>query len=120
MKNTIFLSFLILTGCSLSSQERRRLAWESWKNLPVTNLEKHPYFKNLRVIKIKHGNSAQTWIYKDQTSFQTGAFCQGVGGCLGYPIYNCENAFSVQDGKILGFEQKGSCPDESTIEAKKK
>ena len=114
-----FLMILLLS-CSSIKKEDRLLAWETWKGKSVTDIEKQHYFKNLTVVKIKHEEGLETWILRDQTQIQTGSYCQSLGGCLGMPTYNCDNAFSVKDGVILSFEQNGSCPGIKTIEAPKK
>lgn len=31
------------------------------------------------------------------------------------PIYNCDNAFSVKDKIIIGFEQVGTCPEANVV-----
>lgn len=116
----IYIFFLLITLSSCTSREKTVHALESWKGLNVSEIDKHPYFKNLKVIKVKHEKSPDTWIYKDQTPFQTGAYCQSLGGCLGMPSYNCENAFSVENDVIIDLERKGTCPGPRVIEATKK
>lgn len=110
--------FLAITACSTpqKQEERRLLAQEDWKGHKIEELKGHRYFKFLPVKKIPHDGGIETWVYKDQSKFHTGAYCQSLGGCVGMPQYNCENIFSVKDGIILGFEQDGGCPGASTIE----
>lgn len=116
MRNTLWPAILsILFSCS-STEKQKELAWESWINQSVKELDKHPYFKNLPLKKIKHDNGIETWLYRDQSRFQSDSYCQSLGGCQGMPIYNCDNAFSIQDGIILGFEQNGSCPGPKVIQ----
>ena len=67
-------------------------------------------------MKIINNQGLETWIFKDQTPFQSSAYCQSLGGCQGMTIYNCESAFSVKDDEILGFEQSGICPGIKTSE----
>lgn len=118
--NTLFTTILLLVTTACSSpqkqEEKRTLALEDWKGHNVSELEEHRYFKFLPLKKIPHDGGIETWVYKDQSKFQTGAYCQSLGGCMGMPQYNCENIFSVKDGVILGFEQDGGCPGASTIE----
>lgn len=116
MKFLSLLTLLLIYSCT-SVKENKRLAWESWKGRTTEELAKHPYFKQLPVTKIQHKDGMETWILRDQTKFQTDAYCQSLGGCIGIPIYNCNNAFSVKAGIILGFEQSGSCPGPKTIQA---
>lgn len=118
----LILPLLLLTGfsCTSVNRDEKILAWEEWKGRPVAALEEHPYFKTLPVSKIKHEDGLETWVLRDQARFQTDAYCQSLGGCIGMPTYNCDNAFSVKDGLILGYEQNGSCPGLKTIEAPKK
>lgn len=108
-----FLGILLLSSCSTT--EDRVRAWEAWKGRPVSDISRSPYFRGLKVTKIKHEDHLETWIYKDQTPFQTDAYCQSLGGCIGMPIYNCNNAFSIKNDQIVDFEQKGSCPGPKTI-----
>ena len=115
MKFLPLLLVLCLMSCS-SRSENKHLIWEEWKGQSTELLAQHPYFKNLPLKKVKHKDGLETWVFQDQTKFQTGAYCQSLGGCMGMPIYNCNNAFSVQAGKILGFERSGSCPNDSTVE----
>lgn len=117
MTSHLLLLIGLLASCTSLNQDKKDLAWEKWKGLPVSSLDKHPYFKQLPVSKIQHSEGHETWLYKDQSRFQTGAYCQSMGGCVGVSIYNCENAFSIKDGLILSYEQKGSCPSLKTIEA---
>lgn len=115
MKNVLMLAIVsLLLSCS-STENQKKVAWESWISRPVKEIEKHPYFRNLPVKKIKHANGIETWLYRDQSRFQSDSYCQSLGGCQGLPIYNCDNAFSIQDGIILGFEQNGSCPGPKVI-----
>ena len=107
----IFLATLI----SCSSKEQKTQAQNEWVGVSVSKLYEHPYFKNLPVSKVKNKSGIETWIFKDQSKFQTDAYCQSLGGCMGMPIYNCNNIFSVEDSIILDFKQSGSCPGVKTI-----
>lgn len=119
---TTLLALILLAGCSTTKmKEKQAKSWESWKGRPVSEIDTHPYFKNLKVKnKVKHDDGLETWVFKDQTPLQTGAYCQSLGGCMGMPIYNCESAFSIQNDTVLGFEQTGTCPELKTTEALKK
>ncbi len=119
MKFLILLAFG-LVSCSQVNQDKKVLAWEEWKGLPVAAISKNAYLKSLPITKVKHEDGLETWVLRDQARFQTGAYCQSLGGCMGMPMYNCDNAFSVKDDVILDFEQNGSCPGVSTIEAPRK
>lgn len=112
------LLFLVM-NCS-TQRENLILAQESWKGLDAAKIEKHPYFKNLKVIKLKNDRGPETWIYKDQSPVPTNAYCDSLGGCEGLTFYNCESAFSVKDGRILGLEQTGVCPGPKTMRARTK
>jgi hypothetical protein len=114
--------FLLIShlSCTSVKKDEKILAWEEWKGRRVSALERHPYFKNLPITKMKHENGRETWLLRDQSRFQTDAYCQALGGCIGLPNYNCDNAFSVEDGIIVTFEQSGSCPGVKTIEVLKK
>lgn len=119
MKNlTILILVFILVSCSSrKSDEKRALAWTQWKGKSVNEIDKNPYFKNLRTTKIKNKSGIETWILRDQTQYQTDAYCSSLGGCTGMPTYNCNNVFSVKDNVILDFVQDGTCPGVKTIEA---
>lgn len=120
--STLFklLILFTFTTCTTISEEEKFAAWEEWEGLSTYTLEEHPYFKNLPLTKIKNAQGPETWIFKDESRFQTKAYCDSLGGCIGMPTYNCSNAFSVEKGVILGFEQTGSCPGIKTIEVQKK
>ncbi len=121
--NKLPLLILILITASCSSRkavEKRLLAQEDWKGRNVSELKEHPYFQHLPITKIPHEDGIETWVLRDQSKFQTDAYCQSLGGCMGMPQYNCDNAFSVKDNVILGFDQSGGCPGPSTIEPRKK
>lgn len=120
---TILIPLLLVTvSCSSSKlREKQVKAWETWKGRPVSEVDEHPYFKNIKVKKkVKHEDGLETWVFKDQTPVQTSAYCQSLGGCISMPIYNCESAFSIQNGMVLGLEQTGTCPDLKTTSALKK
>lgn len=122
-KNKIYIkyfSFFLLLSCASRSDEKRVLVWEEWKGHAVEELKTHPYFKHLPIKKIIHPQGLQTWLLRDQSRFQSDSYCQSLGGCIGMPIYNCDNAFSVKEDVIMGFEQSGSCPGLKTIEVQKK
>lgn len=120
MRSHLYITLAVLVMSCSTSEEKRLATWESWNGLSVNEIEKHPYFKNLKVTKIRNEKGIDTWIYKDQTPFPTSAYCGSLGGCQGRTFYNCESAFSVENGKILGLEQTGTCPGPKTVEAKKK
>lgn len=115
---------LTLVSCARNPvskfKEDQKVAWEAWKGLPTKTIEKNPYFKHLPVSKVKHPDGLETWLYRDQSRFQSDSYCQSLGGCIGMPIYNCDNVFSVKDDVILGFEQNGGCPGFKTIEVPNK
>lgn len=118
-----FLKILILLttlSCSSTNHDQKVLTWEGWKGLPTSAIEKNSYFKQLPVNKVKHDDGLETWLLRDQARFQTSAYCQSLGGCIGMPTYFCDNVFSVKNDIILGFEQNGTCPALKTIEAPKK
>jgi hypothetical protein len=115
------LPLLTLLSCSsIKTEKKQNAAWDAWKGRPTSKLDEHPYFKHLKVKKIKNSSDIETWIFRDQSRFQTDSYCISIGGCIGMPIYNCDNVFSVKDNIILGFEQKGGCPGVKTIEVQKK
>ncbi|MFP5384502.1 MAG: hypothetical protein ACLGHN_00385 [Bacteriovoracia bacterium] len=120
--STLFKLLIIIAfiSCSTVSEEEKIAAWEEWEGLSTETLEEHPYFKNLPLAKVKRDDGPETWIFKDESRFQTKAYCDSLGGCLGMPTYNCNNVFSVEKGVILGFEQSESCPGIKTIEAPNK
>lgn len=121
MKHLIWpLLILAITSCTSINQDDKIRAWEAWKGQPVSALEKHPYFRTLPVTKVKHEDGLETWVLKDQGRYQTSAYCQSLGGCLGMPTFFCDSAFSVKDHVILGLEQNGTCPALKTIEVQKK
>lgn len=115
MKTILLIMILFsLFSCS-STQDQKELARESWKGRSTKELGKHPYFKHLPIKKVKHEYGLETWIFRDQSRFQSDSYCQSLGGCQGIPIYNCDNGFSIKDDVILGFEQTGSCPGPKVI-----
>lgn len=117
MEKFVSLILLITLVACAKSEEKRKLAQSDWHGLEASALKDHKYFKTLPLKKIQNKSGIETWIFRDQTSFQTDAYCSSLGGCLGMPTYNCNNIFSVKDGIILDFEQNGSCPGVKTIEA---
>lgn len=113
----LILFTLILASCSTRKmEEKRMLAQDAWKGRNVSELTTHRYFKTLDLRKVPHEAGTETWIFKHQTKFQTDAYCQSLGGCMGMPQYNCEYAFSVKENVIQGMEETGGCPGTSTIE----
>jgi hypothetical protein len=116
----MFFLLLLLAACSTTSQDKKVLAWEEWKGHSVSELKEHPYFRHLPVNKISHDSGIETWVYQDQARFQTSAYCQSLGGCIGLPSFSCESAFSIAKGQILGLEQKGTCPDVKVIDPARK
>ena len=120
MRFTLLFLAVGFISCARVNQEKKVLAWEDWKGLPTSAISKNDYLKSLPVTKVKHEDGLETWVLRDQSRFQTDAYCQSLGGCMGMPTYNCDNAFSVKNDIILDFEQNGSCPGVKTIEAPKK
>ena len=109
---------MILFSCSTRKRdEKQAAAWSEWQGKSADEIRKHSYFKNLPLKKLKNQSGIETWILRDQTRFQTNAYCSSLGGCTGIPTYNCNNVFSVKENVILDFEQSGSCPGTKTIEA---
>ena len=106
---------LLISSCT-HYKEKQLAARESWKGHSVLELRNHPYFKNLVTKKIQHKNGSETWILRDSSKFQTSAYCESLGGCMGLPTYDCESIFSVKDDAILSLEQNGSCPGSKTIQ----
>lgn len=115
----LFITLLIV-ACSTPSKEEREVALESWKGHTVEELKKHSYFRDLPVNKKKHPDGTETWIYRDQTKYQSSAYCQSLGGCMGLPYYNCDNGFSIKNGVIIAYQQSGTCPPIKTIYAPEK
>ncbi len=111
----LLIPVLFLSISCSNVDQKRNTAWKSWEGKSTEEIKKHSYFKNLKRKKIEHKNDIETWIYKDQTPIQTSGYCQSMGGCQGIPIYNCDNAFSVRDNVIIGFEQVGTCPGVKVI-----
>lgn len=120
MKLVLLIMALGLISCTQVNKKKKVLAWEDWKGLPTSAISKNDYLKNLPITKLKHEDGLETWVLRDQARFQTSAYCQSLGGCIGMPVYNCDNAFSVKEDVILDFEQNGSCPGVKAIEAPKK
>lgn len=118
---TFIISIVSLVSCSTRKMEEKRImAMESWKGRNVSELSEHRYFKTLERRKVPHDDGVENWIFKHQTKFQSDAYCQSLGGCMGMPQYNCEFAFSVKNNIIQGMDQTGGCPGTSTIEPEKK
>jgi hypothetical protein len=113
------LILLFISSCS-STKKNQELAWEEWKGHSTSELAHHPYFKNIKLTKIKHEEGSETWLFKDQTPVQTGAYCESLGGCIGLPIINCSSAFSIKDDRIEGLQQSGTCPPIKLIAPEKK
>lgn len=120
MITKVFWIFIFITGCS-STQKKEDVARaiESWNGQDASALESHDYFKTLRKQKISHDDGIENWIFRDQTRFQTSAYCDSLGGCMGLPTYNCDYAFSVQNGKVIGGSRTGSCPSPKVMKFKK-
>lgn len=120
MYHAAFIIILLISSCSTKVAKKKELMLEGWKGHTTRELEDHPYFKNLRHEKNKHSDQIETWTYKDQTPYQSGAYCQSLGGCSDMPFYNCNTIFSVKGNVILGADQEGSCPPSKVSEALKK
>jgi hypothetical protein len=118
MKYIAAFSLMALLSCA-HSHKNDELAWESWKGHSVDEFATHPYFKRLPWTKKEHDGGIETWLFRDQARYQTGAYCQSLGGCMDMPTFNCDNIFSVKSGIILGFEQSGSCPEAKEIKPQK-
>lgn len=118
IKNLSHFIFFLLLACSSVTPEDRETILEQWKGHETKELNEHFYFKNLPRNTIKHADGRETWIYRDQSTYQSAAYCQSLGGCMGIPFYNCDTAFSIKDGIILGAEQNGACPPIATIKIK--
>jgi hypothetical protein len=109
---------ILLTSCA-SRQKEEKVAWEAWRGHRVEEVLSHSYFRTLPLKKIQH-DETETWIFRHQSKFQTDAYCQSLGGCMGMPYFNCDNAFSIKNKVVLDFEQKGSCPDLKLIKPDRK
>lgn len=123
MNKLPLLLILFVAACSSYKEKvekKQTLMEESWKGHNVAELREHPYFKDLSIKKVTHEGGIETWVFRQQTKFQTGAYCQSLGGCMGMPQYSCDNTFSVKNDVILGYEQTGGCPDTKTSEPLKK
>lgn len=105
MKFSIILLALGFISCARVDHDKKVLSWEDWKGLPVNSILENPYLKQLPITKVKHEDGLETWLLRDQSRFQTDAYCQSLGGCMGMPMYNCDNVFSVKENVILAFEQ---------------
>lgn len=116
---TRMLIFLTLFACASKSPEKI-YALNAWKGKGSNKLQAHPYFGTLPLVKKSHEEGIETWIFRDQSKFQTNAYCQSLGGCMGMPVMNCDHAFSIRDGLILGYDQAGTCPDSAVIEVSRK
>lgn len=115
----LFFTIPLLVACSSRERlEKEVIALETWKGRPVSELKTHSYFKVLRQRKIEHDEGVTDLIFRDQTRFQTSAYCDSLGGCMGLPTYNCDIAFSVKNDVILGATRNGSCPDPAIMKAK--
>lgn len=108
------LILVLLLSCSHHNGKDTSVS-SQWRGKFQDELLEHPYFKNLKVIKTQSQQRSQ-WRYIDQTPFQTGAYCQSLGGCLGLPSYNCQYQFNLKGIVIEEFEMSGVCPPRKTIE----
>ena len=115
MKLIPFLFLLIISACT-HFKKKQISAQESWKGHSTNELKNHSYFQNLPIKKKINNDDTQTWLLRDRSKYQSKAYCQSLGGCMGLQAYNCDNIFTVKDEIILSFEQKGSCPGPKTIE----
>lgn len=118
MSYFILVLSILLTSCA-THKKNQKLVWEAWKGRRVEEVLGHSYFRTLPLKKIHHAEN-ETWIFRQQSKFQTDAYCQSLGGCIGMPTYNCDNAFSIKDKIVLDFEQKGSCPELKIINPDRK
>lgn len=117
MEKLFLLLVIIIFSACARNEQKKELAQSDWKGLEASAILSHSYFKSLPHKIIKNKSGIETWIFRDQTRFQTDAYCSSLGGCAGMPTYNCNNVFSVQNNIILDFEQNGSCPGTKTIKA---
>lgn len=116
----ILLCLITLGACSTTKEEDQQVALEEWKGHETEELKDHPYFGYLPLNKKKHPDGRETWIFRDQSRYQSRAYCESLGGCMGMPYYNCDTAFSVKDHVIEAGQQNGTCPPVTTIEVQKK
>jgi len=112
-----FIISLVFLSCSYRRNEEPRRGWEGKTKKEIT---RHPYFKNLKIKKVTSSNEREQLIFIDQTPFQTGAYCQSLGGCLRLPSYNCQYQVDLEKELIQKFHPIGVCPSHKTTEPLKR
>lgn len=104
----------ILLGCSSTTQTEEAHQLGKWAGKPISKLMEHPYFKTLPKKESSQEDGYKTLLFTNQSKFQTGAYCQSLGGCMGMPTYNCQHLVKYKDEIISGIEQMGICPSTDT------
>lgn len=112
--------FALLLSILSCSHQRANSGPSGWEQKTKEELLRHPYFKNLKVKQVSASNEREQLLFFDQTPFQTGASCQGLGGCLGLPSYNCQYQILLIKNKIHEFNSVGVCPPRKTTEPLKR
>ena len=111
----LFITLLSLLSCRSKSPTEETHEMQKWVGKSVSVLQKHPYFKNLPTKHFNHEGEAKSVLFTNQSKFQTGAYCQSLGGCIGLPVYNCQHVVKYKNDIITGIEETGTCPEAATI-----
>lgn len=116
MRQTLIFLLLATLGGACSSRTDTEEAHElaRWNGKPLKELLDHPYFKHLPKKETIHQDGSKTILFTDQSKFQTDAYCQSLGGCIGLPNYLCQHVVKHKNDLITGIEQLGTCPGATT------
>lgn len=110
MKHLLALLGLI-TLCACAHVRQGDL--DSWRGVPVIELERHPIFSTMQIEKRKLSDGSEIW------NFRNGGLMEGRGACM--PMGNtvickdnsrevvCMNQFIVKDGVVREYRAIGDC-----------
>lgn len=117
MKGFGILSALLLVAACATVRDQDLAAWEG---RPVSDLEKHPVFLTMRLVRTQASDGTQIWNYVNARNVGS---CSSGGGIFAatvdYATYNrftscmsgvaaCNNIFYVKDGIVERYTPVGS------------
>lgn len=114
MRQILLLALLGFTACSSRTDTEEAHELARWNGKSIKELREHSYFRNLPQKESEQQDGSKTIIFTNQTKFQTDAYCQSLGGCIGLPTYNCQHVVKYKNDIVTGIEQLGTCPGTST------
>jgi hypothetical protein len=116
VKKILVLAALLTAACATVREEDTA----SWVGRPVSDLEKHPVFLTMRLVRTQASDGTQIWNFVNARNFGT---CSGGGSIFAtsvdYASYNrftscmsgvaaCNNIFYVKNGIVERYTPVGS------------